>query len=180
MALMLPRTIRLDPSDTFVFARAAEPGEWAVTGTFLFFGVDPSRLEGKARQAFRAGFLGIESFGWSTLVVVTAATEAEREAATARLAGQLVARCGAPNLAAARPAAEEEIAFAASLCGHPEGTLLGLNRSAEGGGVRESFRTLHRRADRLEPIGAFRLVEVEEEAADESLDLVALAQAGDR
>ena len=41
MALKLPRTIRLDPSDTFVYACAAEPGEWAVTGTFLFFGIDP-------------------------------------------------------------------------------------------------------------------------------------------
>ena len=28
----LLRTIRLDPSDTFVFERAAEPGEWAVSG----------------------------------------------------------------------------------------------------------------------------------------------------
>src|SRR3546814_2248939 len=73
MALKLPRTIRLDPSDTFVYARAAEPGEWAVTGSFLFFGADPAALAGKERQAFRGGFLGIESFGWSTLVVVTEA-----------------------------------------------------------------------------------------------------------
>ena len=33
----LLRTIRLDPSDAFVFTRAAEPGEWAVPGTFLFW-----------------------------------------------------------------------------------------------------------------------------------------------
>jgi len=33
----LIRTIRLDPSDTFVFARAAEPGEWAVSGAFVFW-----------------------------------------------------------------------------------------------------------------------------------------------
>ena len=37
--LKLPRTIRLDPSDTFVFERAAEPGEWAVSAAFVFFGV---------------------------------------------------------------------------------------------------------------------------------------------
>ena len=30
--LKFPRTIRLDPSDTFVFEWAAEPGEWAVSG----------------------------------------------------------------------------------------------------------------------------------------------------
>src|SRR5690606_40602046 len=160
----------------FVFARAAEPGEWAVTGTFLFFGVDPTRLEGKERQAFRAGFLGIGSFGWSTLVVVTEASAEERAAAVEQLATQLVARCGAPDLATARAAAEEEVAFAQSLCDHEPETLLGLQRTAEGGGVRESFRTLHRRATRIEPIGAFRFVEGEEEEPGEEVDLAALAR----
>lgn len=176
MALKLPRTIRLDPSDTFVFARAAEPGEWAVTGTFLFFGADIARLSGKERQAFRAGFLGIDSFGWSTLVVVTEAGAAERAGAVEELAAQLVAHCGAPDLATARAAAEEEVTFAESLCAHEPGTLLGLQRSAEGARVRESFRTLHRRASRLEPIGAFRFVEVEEEEPGEEVDLSALAR----
>ena len=175
MALKLPRTTRLDPSDTFVFAHAAEPGEWAVTGTFRFFGADPARLAGKERQAFRAGFLGIESFGWSTLVVVTQASAEERAAAVERLAEQLVTRCGAPDLAIARVAAEEEVAFAESLCDHAPGTLLGLQRTGEGEAVRESFRTLHRRSGRLEPAGAFRFVEVEEELA-EDVDLVALAR----
>ena len=32
--MKLLRTIRLDPSDTFVYARAAAPGEWAVPGAF--------------------------------------------------------------------------------------------------------------------------------------------------
>ena len=135
-----------------------------MTGTFRFFGVDAARLAGKERQAFRAGFLGIESFGWSTLVVVTEATPRERAAAVERLAEQLVARCGAPDIGTARAAAEEEVAFAESLCDHPPDTLLGLQRAAEGETVRESFRTLHRRASRIEPIGAFRFVEVEEEA----------------
>jgi len=35
--MKLIRTIRLDPSDTFVFERAAEPGEWAVSGAFAFW-----------------------------------------------------------------------------------------------------------------------------------------------
>ena len=99
--MRLPRTIRLDPSDGFVFAKAAEPGEWAVTGTFLFFGVDPANLSGKQRQAFRAGFLGIDSFGWSTLAVVTEASAEEREAAIALLAQRLVSHCGAPGTASA-------------------------------------------------------------------------------
>lgn len=176
MALKLPRTIRLDASDTFVYARPAEPGEWAVTGTFLFFGVDPTKLLGKERQAFRGGFLGIESFGWSTLVVVNEVTEDERAAAVQTLAEQLVARCGAPDIETARPAAEEEIAFAQSLCDHPQNTLLALNRTVEDSGIREAFRTLHRKVGRLDPATAFRFVQVEEDAgpADE-VDIMALA-----
>lgn len=176
MAVKLPRTIRLDPSDTFVYSRAAEPGECAVTGTFLFFGADVEKLSGKERQAFRAGFLGIESFGWSTLVVVTEATAEERAAAVERLAEQLVAHCGAPGMEAARPAAEEEIAFAQSLCDHPPNTLLALNRAGEDGSVRESFRTLHRKVSRLDPAMAFRVIEVDEEDGPvEEVDIRALA-----
>ena len=44
----LMRTIRLDPSDTFVFDPPAEPGEWAVSGAFAFWDRDPATLEGKA------------------------------------------------------------------------------------------------------------------------------------
>jgi len=177
MALKLPRTIRLDPSDTFVYARAAEPGEWAVTGTFLFFGIDPETLAGKERQAFRAGFLGIDSFGWSTLAVVTEASAEERAAAVERLANQLVAHCGAPDLQAARPAAEEEIAFAQSLCDHPPNTLLALHRAGEQSGIRESFRTLHQKVGRLDTATAFRIIEVddEEEGRAEELDIRTLA-----
>jgi hypothetical protein len=58
-AVKLLRTIRLDPSDTFVFDHAAEPGEWAVTGAFMFADGDPANLEGKARASFRSGFLGV-------------------------------------------------------------------------------------------------------------------------
>ena len=175
---MLPRTIRLDPSDTFVYRNPAEPGEWAVTGTFLFAGVDTESLSGKALQAFRAGFLGIESFGWSTLAVVTIATEAERAAIIDRLAAQLVSRCGAPDLGRARPAAEEEVAFAQSLCEHEAGTLIGLHRRSDGDTIRESFRTLHRTANPLQPTHAFRFVEADpdEEQPEDGVDLATLAR----
>ena len=36
--MKLLRTIRLDPSDTFVFEMPAEPGEWAVSGAFEYWG----------------------------------------------------------------------------------------------------------------------------------------------
>ena len=58
------------------------------------------------------------------------------------LARQLVERLGAPDLATARLAAEEEVAFAQSLCTHPISTLIAVHRSASAGYVRESFRRL--------------------------------------
>lgn len=141
-ALKLPRAIRLDPSDGFVFRQAAEPGEWLVTGSFLFDPAQVSGLDAKGRAAFRSGFLGVGSFGWSTLAVVTEATPEEREQAIDQLAGKLVERLGAPDFATARQAAEEEIAFAASLCDHPAQTLLALHRTLEDGEICERFRTL--------------------------------------
>ena len=60
--MKLLRTIRLDPSDTFIFERAAEPGEWAVSGAFVFSSADLSSLQAGA-QRFRGGFLGIASLG---------------------------------------------------------------------------------------------------------------------
>jgi hypothetical protein len=143
--LKLPRTIRLDPSDTFVFERAAEPGEWAVSGAFVFVDRDPAELAQKQRVALRSGFLGIDSLGWSTLAIVTEATDAERDAAVARLATQLLERFGAPDAQMARQAAEAEVAFAASLCDHAPQTLLAVQRTVENGELRERFRTLRPR-----------------------------------
>lgn len=179
--LKLPRTIRLDPSDTFVFDRAAEPGEWAISGAFVFWNQDPATLGQKARVALRSGFLGIDSLGWSTLAIVTEASEAERQAMVERLAAQLLEKFGAPDLAAARPAAEEEVAFAASLCDHAPQTVLAVQRSFENGEIRERFRTLRPReavadADSLHAhASAFTFHEVEgDEEPTEQVDLVGL------
>ena len=179
--LKLPRTIRLDPSDTFVFERAAEPGEWAVSGAFAFWNQDPAALAQKQRVALRSGFLGIDSLGWSTLAIVTEATEAERQAMVSHLAGQLLEKFGAPDLEAARAAAEQEVAFAASLCDHPAQTLLAVQRSIEDGEICERFRTLKPReattdADRLHAHASaftFHEVEGDDEPAEE-VDLLGL------
>jgi hypothetical protein len=165
--LRFPRTIRLDLSDTFVFERAAEPGEWAVSGAFVFWNQDQANLGPKQRVALRSGFLGINSLGWSTLAIVTEAMEADRQAMIERLASHLLKKFGAPDLDAARVAAEEEITFAASLCDHPPQTLLAVQRSVENGEIRERFRTLKPReaaagADRLHAHArAFTFHEVE-------------------
>ena len=174
--MRLLRTIRLDPSDTFVFERAADPGEWAVSGAFMFADADPDALAGKSRAAFRSGFLGVASFGWSTLVQIVGATQEDRHALVDTLAKQLRERLGAPDFGAARAAAEEEVAFAASLCDHPRDTLIAVRRTFEGGAIREAFRTLHPRGTR-KPMRAFSFLEVEsEEESSEEMHLVALAK----
>jgi hypothetical protein len=174
--MKLLRTIRLDPSDTFIFERAAEPGEWAVSGAFVFADADPAKLEGKARAAFRSGFLGIESLGWSTLVQVVEVGAEDRAAVIAALAQRLLQDFGAPDLAAARAAAEEEIDFAVSLCEHPRDTLIAVHRRFDGGEIRETFRSL-RPKDGPKPLRAFAFLDVEgEEEPDENVDLAALAR----
>ncbi len=139
----LPRTIQLDPSDKVVFAHAAQPGEWAVVGTFLFWGRDADSLSRKEQIAFRSGFLGADSFGHSTLVTVQEASVQERAALVTALARQLVTYLGAPSMDDALPAAEEEVALAESLCkGHALNTLIALYRRWDDGQIREQFRTL--------------------------------------
>jgi Family of unknown function (DUF6505) len=128
-----------------VFDVAAEPGDWAVSGAFRFCDRNPAELSGKDRSAFRSGFLGVQSWGWSTLAQIVHATEDDRRALVELLSRQLVERFGAPDLATARLAAEEEVVFAQSLCTHPFGTLIAVHRSSSDGDVRESFRRLQLR-----------------------------------
>lgn len=179
--IRLPRTIRLDQSDAVIFAPAAAPGEWAVPGTFMFAGRDPDSFSRKEQIAFRSGFLGIDSFGWSTLVTVTFARPQDRDGVVQTLARQLMQSLGAPDMATALPAAEEEIAMAEELCrGHSEGTLIALHRKSSDGGIREQFRTLKPR-DQTAFSGshlgghdkAFHMVETDE---DDGFDLADFAQ----
>lgn len=180
MAKLL-RTLRLDPSDTFVFPRAAEGGEWAVTGTSLFAPGDLAAFPPKMRAAFRAGFLSLSSLGFSTLVEIVEDDRVDADALTLDLARRLVSDLGAPDLASAHAVAAEEFAFAASLAAdHEPGTVIALHRTVEDGAIRERFRTLRRRegaapgADRLHAFArAFEIVEDETEI-DEAVDLVGL------
>ena len=151
MTLRLPRTIQLDASDRSVFDHAAEPGEWAVTGSFEFVsdapdGDEPDGPTRKRRQAFQHGFLGTGSFGWSTLVMVADASDAVVRSVTDALAQHFVERHGAPSVTAAREVAEREVAFAASLCDHPVGTLLTIFRQHGPDSVVEQFATVTRDA----------------------------------
>jgi hypothetical protein len=171
----LLRTIRLDASDMFVFEKPAEPGEWAVSGAFAFAHGDLAKLKGKARTAFRAGFLGLNSLGRSTLAQIVETNEKDRRSVVELLAVRLVKHFGAPDLEVARTAAEEEIGFVTSLCDHPPGVLVAVTRSNENGTIREAFRTLRPR----EGDGhtrAFEFLEVigEDDVPSEYLDFATL------
>jgi hypothetical protein len=146
-----------------------------VSGAFVFGRSDPANLKGKARTAFRAGFLGLSSLGRSTLAQIVEASEADRRAAVEMLAAQLVMHFGAPDCATARLAADDEIDFAASLCGHSPGVLIALTRRLEDGAIREEFRTLRAR-EGTGHTRAFEFLEVvgEDAAPDEHLDLARL------
>lgn len=184
--MRLLRTIQLDVSDTLVFEPAAMPGEWAVTGSFLFMQDDLASLTGKRRAAFRQGFAGVRSLGFSTLAVVTPAQAHEIEQATQDLAQSLIEQLGAPDLQTALEAAREEIRFSASLClngtePYPEGTVIALTRSHENGVIKEQFRSLSRRQARQaegdwhSDARAFSIIEVDDtNAVDERIDLVTL------
>lgn len=160
--MKLLRTIALDPSDTFVFDVPAEPADWAVSGAFRFCDRDPAKLSGKDRSAFRSGFLGVRSWGWSTLVQIVPATEDDRRMLVELLAGRLIERFGAPDLVTARLAAEEEVAFAQSLCTHPLSALIAVHRSAGDGEVREAFRRLQLREGQRHG-KAFSFMEIEDD-----------------
>jgi len=119
--MRLARTLRFDDSDERVFEHAAEPGEWAISGAFEFSNWAEADLTGKRCQAFANGWLGLESFGRATFV----------------------AAYGAPDLAAARPVAEDELRFMAEMCAdHDPNTLLVVNRELVAAGVGESFRAI--------------------------------------
>ena len=145
----------------------------------MFFGTDVASLKGKPRIAFRSGWLGLASFGWSTIAVVTPVTAEERQQAVRLLADRLVAEHGAPDLPTALAAADEELSFAESCADHPEQTLVVLHRTLDtDGDIREQFRTvkagLSFDKDRHSRVFSFHEVEGEEEP-EEQVDLLALS-----
>jgi hypothetical protein len=159
------KTIRLDASDTFIFPQTAE-NEIAVIGTFLFWDKEMATLTNKEKQAFRAGFVGIKSTGFSTLVEVV---DENFDDALEILTTTLFEIFDAPTLLEARLAANEELKAASAIANHPIGTLIAMHRTYEEGAFKEIFRTLTLKqggspADNLHAnANAFTFHEVEEE-----------------
>ncbi len=157
-AMKLAKTIRLDASDTHVFERPAELGEWAITGTFAFVDSDPTDWSGKQQVAFRTAWLGIGSFGLSTFVQVTEISAPDYEQALQTLAAHLLENFNAPSLEAASQAAAQEIDDMLGLCDHPPGTLLAMVRAFSEQNITEKARVLIPSGE-LAPAKAWTMVE---------------------
>ena len=141
--MRLARTLRFDESDERVFEIAAQPDEWAISGAFEFSNWTEEQMTGKPRQAFANGWLGLESFGRATFVATAQIEAGEFAALVERLAQHFVDSYGAPDLAAARPVAEDELRFMAGMCeDHDPNTLLVVSRELVAAGVSESFRAI--------------------------------------
>ncbi|QFS83947.1 hypothetical protein FIU97_14450 [Roseivivax sp. THAF40] len=147
----LARAIHFDESDTRVFASPARTGEWCISGGFEFSNWGEGDLEGKARQAFANGWLGLETFGRVTFVAVTRIEEAERVTLVEGLAQHFVAIYGAPSLEDARSVAEAEIAEMAEMCADfTPNTILTVSRELTDAGVREAYRVIEPQDAELE------------------------------
>ena len=160
--MKFPAVIRLDESDTKVFARAAEPGELAVPGTFAFADLDLEALAGKERQGFVSGWLGTESFGRATLVAVREIDEEDFEAVVRRLSGHFVEHYGAPDVLAALDPARREADYAAGLCEHDRNTLLAVEREAGADGIIERFRVVAPPSSGMTHAGVWTVTEEED------------------
>jgi hypothetical protein len=123
----LARTLRFDDSDERVFDPPARPDEWAISGSFEFSNWTAEMLTGKPRQAFANAKI----------------EQAEYDALIGRLAQHFVDAYGAPDLAAARPVAEDELRYMCEMCeDHDPNTLLVVNREMVDAGISESFRAI--------------------------------------
>src|SRR6266568_463938 len=101
---------------------------------------------------------------------------AEAGALVDMLANQLIQHFGAPTIEAAKAAAEEEVAFAESLCVIPQDSVIAVHRSFENGAVRETFRAL-RGGEGAKPTRAFSFIETEgDDEPSEQIDLIALGE----
>ena len=137
------KTIRFDKSDLNIFPLASEEGELAVVGTFNFYNLKQQDLNGKIKQAFSNGFMGCNTFGYSTFVSLVNISKEELQQLKTNLGKFLIDNFGAPSQEMAEEAANEEINFMFDLCkNHEIGSLLSLSRTWEIDGIKEKFRNL--------------------------------------
>lgn len=138
--MKFPRIIRPGDGGRRPFLPTAKAGEWAVTGSFRYAHRDPASLRQAELDAFKHGWLGLESFGSARLVEVAEITPADYDDMTRRLAAYYVAEFGVGDINEAMAAAAEEMVFAAAQCDHPLRTVLALDREFNEQGLIETTR----------------------------------------
>ncbi len=140
------KVIRFDASDDNVYPKGAEPGEWAVSGTFEFSDVAPEDFQGKVKQAFSNGLMGLKTYGRTTFVTVSEMSEGEYDEAVELLIDYFMAEFDAPSREEADPFAREEIDYIAEMCSEkPVNTLFAVRRFVDDdGNLREEFHEIKR------------------------------------
>ncbi len=160
MARLL-KTIRFDSSDDNVFCQAAGEREWAISCAFQFCDLQFDEMDGKTRQAFSSGFLGLKSFGYSTFAFVASLGDDELSSVEMTLAKYLFEKFGAPSLGHAMAAARQEISYASQLCEDvPDTTVFAVSREFSlDGRINEAFRKIEPGADKVIHDKVWTLVE---------------------
>ncbi len=137
------KTIRFDKSDLNIFPSVAMEGELAVVGTFSFFDLNAETLKGKRKQAFSNAFLGIPSFGYSTLISLAEVEEIDLRDLKLKLSKHFFKNYKAPSFEHANKAADDEINLMLDLCRkHDKGSLISVSREMTSEGIKENFRHL--------------------------------------
>ncbi|MCP4320169.1 MAG: hypothetical protein GY789_30385 [Hyphomicrobiales bacterium] len=140
----LLRTLRFDSSDVSVFGVAAAERECAVSCAFQFCDLQWEELDGKTRQAFNNGFLGLASFGYSTFASVCEISDSALAETEMVFARYILENFAAPDFQSSLDAAREEIGYALQLCQDvPENTVFAVRREfSMDGRIKESFHTI--------------------------------------
>ena len=150
--MKLAKTVQLDISDTKIFETPANVGEWALAGTFTFVDSNPNDWSNKQKLCFETAWLGVGSFGYSTFVQTTNIYPSEYEQLLDTVTRHLTQKYGAPNQNEAKKAAKLEIDDMTTLCEHPPGTLLAIERTFSGDNIVERTRIVSPGTELLKPI----------------------------
>ena len=125
--MKLARAINFDESDQRVFHSHAQTGEWCISGGFEFSNWSEADLDGKAKQTFSNGWLGMSTLGRLTFVAMTQIEDSEINTLAQALAQHFVQYYGAPSIDAAASVSRQEIMHMAHLCDeHDPNPLLTL------------------------------------------------------
>lgn len=140
------KAVRLDDSDDRIHAAdggAATDGEWVVSGGYAV--CDLAAGHRRAHCHCATTFVAIASHRRCTLAEVAEIDAADLAELRERLARHFLSDLGAPSLAAAHEAAEDECAYTAELAaGFPDGVWITVRREPSADGVGEHYSVFKR------------------------------------